>query len=125
MPKATQLVSNGARIQTQVLNLYTVNCHEDDDLDCGGTYGHGSKSRHESLRVQFMFWGIRRQRERIKTASQKIFRAGKGRSQEVRNAWCLRTTVIMRLAAQLLFHNSSDPCTILGRVSVGLSTADI
>lgn len=45
MPKATQLLSSRARIQTQMLNLYTEHCHEEDDLDCGGSCGHGEQKR--------------------------------------------------------------------------------
>ena len=39
----------------------------------------------QSLRIQSIFWGMQRQRKRIKTASQEIFSDGKGWSQEVRN----------------------------------------
>ena len=34
-----------------------------------------------SLREQFMFWDMGRQREKMKTASQKCFRGGKGRNR--------------------------------------------
>lgn len=60
--------------------------------------------------------------ERNKTASQEIFRDGKGGSQGVRNVWRRRTTAITRPAALPLFF--IDPYMILRRGPAGLGSAD-
>ena len=41
----------------------------------------GRKCTSVSLREQFMFWDMGRQREKMKTESQKRFRGGKGRNR--------------------------------------------
>lgn len=84
LPKATWLLSSRARIPTQMFNLYTEHCREGDDLDCGGSCGHGEQERLFSSQAVHTVYALGCDEvEILKTASQKMSGAGKGRSQEV------------------------------------------